>query len=114
LLLGWGSTKGVSLDAIDRLNSRIRLGYLNLKLLWPFPEREFLEAIEGIPVNKIIAVEHSYGINIASLIAMSTGIIIEKRIAKFTGRPILLNELVEAIEKIIYRNEKRVVLEYGA
>jgi 2-oxoglutarate ferredoxin oxidoreductase subunit alpha len=45
---------------------------------------------------------------------MSTGIIIEKRIAKFTGRPILLNELVEAIEKIIYRNEKRVVLEYGA
>ena len=114
LLLGWGSTKGVSLDAIDKLNSKIRLGYLNLKLLWPFPEREFLEAIRGIPVNKIIAVEHSYGINIASLIAMSTGIIIEKRIAKFTGRPILLNELVEAIEKIIYRNEKRVVLEYGA
>ena len=114
IIVGWGSVKGVALDAIEMLGDRIKLCYINMKLLWPFPQKEFLEIVKDIPRDRIIAVEHSHGVNIASLIAMSTGITIDRKIAKFTGRPITLNEFIEAIEKIVYRNEKRVVLAYGA
>ncbi|MCI4436590.1 MAG: 2-oxoacid:acceptor oxidoreductase subunit alpha [Ignisphaera sp.] len=114
VIIGWGSVKGVALDTIEALSSKLRLRYINMKLLWPFPTKEFLEIVKDIPSERIIAVEHSYGVNIASLIAMATGITITKKIAKFTGRPITLNEMIEAIERIVFKNENRVVLSYGA
>lgn len=114
VIIGWGSVKGVALDTIEALSSKLRLRYINMKLLWPFPTKEFLEIVKDIPSERIIAVEHSYGVNIASLIAMATGITITKKIAKFTGRPITLNEMIEAVERIVFKNENRVVLSYGA
>jgi 2-oxoglutarate ferredoxin oxidoreductase subunit alpha len=114
VIIGWGSVKGVALDTIETLSSKLRLRYINMKLLWPFPRKEFLEIVKDIPSERIIAVEHSYGVNIVSLIAMATGITVTKKIAKFTGRPITLNEMIEAVERIIFKNEERVMLSYGA
>jgi 2-oxoglutarate ferredoxin oxidoreductase subunit alpha len=115
IVLGWGSVKGVALEAIEMLYSRgIRGRYINVKMLWPFPAKEVLEEISKVPKNRVIAIEHSYGANITKLIAMSTGISIENSIVKFTGRPIVLNELVDALEKIILGKERRMVLRYGA
>jgi len=114
VIIGWGSVKGVALDTIETLSSKLRLRYINMKLLWPFPRKEFLEIVKDTPSERIIAVEHSYGVNIASLIAMATGVTVTKKIAKFTGRPITLNEMIEAVERIIFKNERHVVLSYGA
>ena len=85
-----------------------------MKMLWPFPAKEILEEISRVSKSKVIAIEHSYGANITKLIAMSTGISIENSIVKFTGRPMVLNELVDALEKVILGKERRVVLRYGA
>jgi 2-oxoglutarate ferredoxin oxidoreductase subunit alpha len=114
VIIGWGSVKGVALDTIETLSSKLRLRYINMKLLWPFSRKEFLEIVKDTPSERIIAVEHSYGVNIASLIAMATGVTVTKKIAKFTGRPITLNEMIEAVERIIFKNERHVVLSYGA
>jgi 2-oxoglutarate ferredoxin oxidoreductase subunit alpha len=114
VIIGWGSVKCVALDTIETLSSKLRLRYINMKLLWPFPRKEFLEIVKDTPSERIIAVEHSYGVNIASLIAMATGVTVTKKIAKFTGRPITLNEMIEAVERIIFKNERHVVLSYGA
>ena len=114
IIVGWGYVKGVALDAIDLIANRVKLCYINMKLLWPFPQKEFLDVVRNVSSDRIIAVEHSYGVNIASLIATSTGVLISNKIAKFTGRPITLNEFVSAVEKIIYKKEKHVVLAYGA
>uniref|UniRef100_A0A7C4BBD0 2-oxoacid oxidoreductase (ferredoxin) n=1 Tax=Ignisphaera aggregans TaxID=334771 RepID=A0A7C4BBD0_9CREN len=114
IIIGWGSVKGVALDAVDILSKKLRLCYINIRLLWPFPQKELLDVVRSTPRDRIIAVEHSYGVNIASLIEVTTGIAIDKKVAKFTGRPITLNEMVEAIERIVYRNADRVVLNYGA
>jgi 2-oxoglutarate ferredoxin oxidoreductase subunit alpha len=38
---------------------------------------------------------------------------VEKAILKYTGRPIYVNELTKALEKVL-GGERRVVLEYGA
>ena len=115
VFVGWGSVKNTVLEAIDVLRGRgIRAKYLNIKMLWPFPEREFVEAAEKVPADRMIVVEHSYGANIAKLIEMNTGISIEKSIVKFTGRPLTLKEVIEGFELIESGKEKKVVCRYGA
>lgn len=113
LVIGWGSVKGVATEAVELLEERgFRGGYLNLKLLWPFPTEE-VSAILG-RAREVIAVEHSYGAQVAKLIRMETGFEAGGLVVKYTGRPITLNELVDAIEKILTGVERRVVLKYGA
>jgi len=114
LLLGWGSVKGVALDAVDKLREKgLKVSYLNIKLLWPFPTLEFRDIVKSIPEDRLIAVEHSYGVNIASLIRQTTGININKKISKYTGRPITLSELLISLDKIISKETNRVVFTYG-
>jgi len=115
VFIGWGSVKNTLLEAIDVLKEKgIRAMYLNIKMLWPFPDREFVEATRNVPADRMIVVEHSYGANIAKLIEMSTGLSIERNIVKFSGRPLTLRELVEGLELILSGKEKRVVCRYGA
>ncbi|MGC8988143.1 2-oxoacid:ferredoxin oxidoreductase subunit alpha [Infirmifilum sp.] len=115
ILVGWGSTKGVSLDAIRALGKEgMRGAYVNLKLLWPFPGEEFRSILERFDKEKIIFVEHSYGVSLRHLVAMSTGLIIEKNIAKFTGRPLTREEVVAGVKKIIMGETLRVVAFHGA
>ncbi len=115
LVVGWGSVKGAVLDAIEYFSEKgLRMAYLDVKLLWPFPSEEFLRITGGIPDSRILAVEHSYGVNIAELVSMSTGKRIVKRVSKYTGRPIMLDELVKGLEEIVSGRRERVVLTYGA
>ncbi|MEM2389375.1 MAG: 2-oxoacid:ferredoxin oxidoreductase subunit alpha [Ignisphaera sp.] len=115
ILIGWGSVKGVALDAIESLYRRgFKGSYVNLRLLWPFPSREVVEILTRVPRDRVIAIEHSYSIQIADLVPIATGIRIEKRIAKFTGRPITLNELDDALSRILTSDVEHVVLTHGA
>ncbi|MEM4903298.1 MAG: 2-oxoacid:acceptor oxidoreductase subunit alpha, partial [Ignisphaera sp.] len=115
IIIGWGSVKGVALDALEFLHRKgFRGCYINVKLLWPFPSREVVEVLSKTDRDRIIAIEHSYNVQIADLVALSTSIKIEKKIAKFTGRPITLNELVDALQKLLTSETTHVVLTYGA
>jgi 2-oxoglutarate ferredoxin oxidoreductase subunit alpha len=115
LIIGWGSVKGVVLDAVEYFSEKgLKMSYLDLKLLWPFPSEDFLRITDGIPDSNILAVEHSYGVNIAELVAMNTGRRIVKRVSKYTGRPITLDELIHGLEEIVSGKKERVVLSRGA
>jgi 2-oxoglutarate ferredoxin oxidoreductase subunit alpha len=115
LIIGWGSVKGVVLDAVEYFSEKgLKMSYLDLKLLWPFPSEDFLKITNGIPDSNILAVEHSYGVNIAELVAMNTGRRIVKRVSKYTGRPITLDELIHGLEEIVSGKKERVVLSRGA
>ncbi|MCS7110917.1 MAG: 2-oxoacid:ferredoxin oxidoreductase subunit alpha [Ignisphaera sp.] len=115
IVVGWGSVKGAALDAIEALSRKgFRGAYVNVRLLWPFPGREVLEILTRVPSNRVVAVEHSYGVLISDLAAMAAGVRIRRGVAKFTGRPITSTELEEALHKIITSGVERVVLSYGA
>lgn len=115
LIVGWGSVKGVALDAIRILKEQgFRGAYVNVKLLWPFPSEEFVRIVSKVSADNVVAVEHSYGVNIVSLAMMYSGFKIRKEIAKYTGRPITLDELVEGLERMFKKGESRVVLTRGA
>lgn len=109
-----GVREGAALDAVDKLREKgLKISYLNIKLLWPFPSLEFEDIVKSIPEDRMIAVEHSYGVNIASLIRQTTSININKKISKYTGRPITLSELLNSLYKIISKEANRVVLTHG-
>jgi len=115
LLIGWGFVKGAAVEAVEVLSKRgIRAAYVNLRMIHPFPKKSIKKLIEGLDAGRVIAVEHSYIVQVADLIAMNTGIVVEKRIAKFTGRPIYRFEIVKAVEDILSRGISKVVLSYGA
>jgi len=114
LLVGWGSVKGVALDAIEVLeNQGVKAAYLHLRILWPFP-KTYVESILNSIDSTVIVVEHSYMVQLADLITMNTGFRKLKRISKFTGRPIYLFELLEAINEIKMGKTEKMVLTYGA
>ena len=115
LIVGWGSVKGPVLGVLESLKSEgVRAGYLDVKMLHPLPRDYVSEIIREVGVDNVIAVEHSYNVQIADLIALNTGLLIRKRIGKFTGRPIYRFELLDGVKKIIGEEEERVVLSYGA
>ncbi len=114
LLLGWGSVKGVALDAARVLEREgISVAYLHLRILEPFPSSHVRGILEGFGPGRVVAVEHSYNAQSAMLVALKTGFTVGRSIVKYTGRPIYTNELVDAVKRVL-KGEERVVLSYGA
>ncbi len=106
LVLGWGTVKGTLLEALDRLPG---VGYLHLRLLWPFPEIGAL--LEG---KKLVTVEHNYSGQLADLVQQETLRRVDHRIVKYNGRPITLDEAVQALEQVLAgRAPERLVLRKG-
>ncbi|HTC21363.1 MAG TPA: 2-oxoacid:acceptor oxidoreductase subunit alpha [bacterium] len=119
----WGSTYGVIEDSLPLLKEKgINANFLHLRMLNPFPI-----ATEKIlkKAKKLVIVENNLGTQLGHLIRMSTGIFIPTQILKYTGRPMSLNEIVDAIEKIVKKqiapetdpltgmSIEKVVLTYG-
>jgi len=96
LVIGWGSTKGAILDAINGLDAR----FLQVLYIEPFSRRIKSELEKA---EKIIIIENSATGMIADLIREKTGILIESKnkILKYDGMPFLADELKKEIQKRI-------------
>ncbi|ULR40728.1 2-oxoacid:acceptor oxidoreductase subunit alpha [Thermus sp. NEB1569] len=92
LVLGFGSVKSTLLEALDHLEG---VGYLHLRLLWPFPEIAHL--LEG---KRLVTVEHNYSGQLADLVQQETLKKVHHRVVKYNGRPITLEEAVEALKAV--------------
>lgn len=116
LIIGWGSVKGVAVEASERMEKKLglRFSYVNVKMLWPFPKKEVMRILSDIPSERIIAAEHSYSASISSLMSMELGRGAGSKIIKYTGRPMMLNEFSDALEKIASGRAREVVLRDGA
>ncbi|GAA5334126.1 MULTISPECIES: 2-oxoacid:acceptor oxidoreductase subunit alpha [Thermus] len=106
LVLGFGTVKGTLLEALDHLP---RVGYLHLRLLWPFPEIGHL--LEG---KRLVTVEHNYSGQLADLVQQETLKKVHHRVVKYNGRPITLDEAVEALKAVLAGEApERLVLRKG-
>lgn len=122
-LICWGSTFGVLEDALPQLKERgINANFLHVRMLHPFPisaEKILRKA------KKLIMIESNWGTQLGHLIRMNTGLFISSQIVKYTGRPMSLNEIVDAVEKLMKKEVasemdpltgqsiEKVVLTYG-
>jgi 2-oxoglutarate ferredoxin oxidoreductase subunit alpha len=94
----WGTTYGVLADALPVLKAKgINANFLHYRMLNPFPI-----ATEKIlkKAKKLVIVENNWGTQLGHLLRMSTGIFIPAQVVKYTGRPISLDEIVNAVTKL--------------
>jgi 2-oxoglutarate ferredoxin oxidoreductase subunit alpha len=113
VVLLWGASKGAALDAMEELKEKgINIEVVQVRMFNPYPKNY----MKKILANKrmIIALESNYYAQGAEVLAEKTGIMTNAQILKWTGRPILLDELVTAIEDVVAKRKKRVILDGGA
>ena len=113
-VISWGSTKGPIIDAIEMLkNEGINIGFIQLKLLHPFP-KETLESLLK-DCKTLIDIESNQTAQLGSLIKQNMLKEPDYYVLKYTGRAMTCNELYESLKKIVNNNaERKEVLTYGA
>ena len=96
LLVGWGSTKGTVLDALERPELRGKsIGYLHFTYLWPLKTELFTFLTER--AKKTVLIEGNHQGQLGLLIAQQTGILLPNKILKYDGRPFFRDELARLI-----------------
>jgi len=105
LVIGWGSTKTVILDALDSIDASIKKigNYRFLQVLYMKPMsdeigKEILKIQNA--GGKVILIENNLTGQLGRLIREKTGISIKNRILKYDGRPFKSDELKGEILKI--------------
>ena len=113
-IVSWGSTQGPIIDAIKMLqNDGIEIGFVEIKLLNPFPKELLRKALSN--TKTIVDIESNYTGQLGSLIRQNLQMDPDYYILKFTGRPMTCTELYDTLKKIVNNDaEKREVLTYGA
>ncbi len=92
-LLCWGSLKGIC----DELGTAMGFRVVRPVVLWPFPERAFAAAMEG--VDRFYAVEENQTGQLARLVS-GYGYRPYGKILKYDGRPFFVEELEAELRKV--------------
>lgn len=97
-VVGWGSTKGVIVDALEELGAEgYKLNFVQVRLMRPFPAEELKEVLGR--AKNLILVEENYTGQLGALICEQTGISITRKVLKWDGRPFTQEELKEGLLK---------------
>lgn len=100
-IIAWGSTKGPVLEAMKLLEREdgIRPLFLQVVCMSPFPSREVAEII-GKSSKSVIVIEENKTGQLASLIREKTGVLLDKCILKYSGRPFSPEEMCREVKTI--------------
>ena len=100
VLVGWGSTKGAILDAMDylRANDDVELGFLQVLFMSPFPSQLVKEHLEG---RRVILIENNRGAQLGSLIKEHAQIRPDHTILRYDGRAFNADELYQKIKEVL-------------
>jgi 2-oxoglutarate/2-oxoacid ferredoxin oxidoreductase subunit alpha len=98
LLVGWGSNYGVLRETVDALAALgIKAALLHFSDLWPLPQKRLLEL--AAEVEQVYCIENNTTGQLAALIRRETGLVIDRLILKYDGRPFLPHEIVGEVEQ---------------
>jgi 2-oxoglutarate ferredoxin oxidoreductase subunit alpha len=113
-IISWGSAKGPILDAIEMLKKEnINMGFIQLKLLNPFPAEYVKSLIKN--VKTIIDIEANHTGQLGSLFKQNIGRDVDYFILKYTGRSMTCTEIYDSLKKILENKaSKREILSHGA
>ena len=113
-IISWGSTKGPIFDALEMLkNEGIDVGFIQIKLLHPFPTESVKSLISN--VKTIIDIESNYSGQLGKIFKQNLTREIDYFILKYTGRGMTSTEIYDSLKKIITNKAtQREVLEYGS
>lgn len=98
-LVGWGSTEGVILEAIEKLAAEegIVANQLAIKWIVPFHTAEVTRILSRS--KKIIIIENNYSGQFARYLRSETGIAAHGHIRKYDGEPFMPHHIVNAVKE---------------
>ncbi len=113
-IISWGSAKGPIIDALEMLKKEgISIGYVQLKLLHPFPTDYVNFLLKD--AKTLIDIEANYSGQLGKLFTQNIKRDIDYFILKYTGRVMTSTEIYDSLKKIIQNKaNKREVLMHGA
>jgi 2-oxoglutarate/2-oxoacid ferredoxin oxidoreductase subunit alpha len=114
VIISWGSTKGAILDTMDKLAGEgTKVKFIQVRLMNPFPSELVTSMLQG--AKKVIDIEMNYSGQLGSLMRQHTGREYDYQIVKYNGRPMSLDEVYNAVKRIINGDaSRRQVLRSGA
>jgi len=104
-IVGWGSTKGVILEVIERFREEeaIDLKLMQVVDIWPFPDQAVADVLRSS--RQVLVVENNFTGQMANLIRQQTGIECAK-VVKYNGAPFSPKELYQRLKELIVISEK--------
>ena len=108
-LVGWGSTEGVILEAMQKLANEEGVAANNLQIKWMVPLHS--EAITAIlsKSRKIIIVENNYSGQFARYLRSETSIVADGHIRKYDGEPFMPHHIVDGVKAILAGETQKYV-----
>ena len=98
-LVGWGSTKGNILEAVERLNAQgIEVGGAVFKDMWPMDRQVVEKALTG---KQLIMVEQNASGQLGRLLAQEARISAFDTILKYDGRPFFPDYIVQKAKELV-------------
>jgi len=111
-LVGWGSSKGAILDAMQDLEADgVRCNFLQIRYMSPFPSNLVTKYLSD--AGRKVLVEGNYAGQLGALIRENTGIQMDYRVLKYNGRPFSQNEVFEGVKEAIGNGTKEVVMAHA-
>ncbi|MFH1306797.1 MAG: 2-oxoacid:acceptor oxidoreductase subunit alpha [Candidatus Micrarchaeota archaeon] len=100
LLVSWGSTKGVVLEAMKLLEKEnISIRFMHIKYASPFASDTIKQALQA--ASKAMICECNSEGQMRNLIREKTGILIENKYLKYDARPFEAEDIVKEVKKLI-------------
>lgn len=114
VIISWGSTKGVILDAMEKLHEEgIDVRFVHVRLMNPFPSELVTKMLSG--ASKVIGIEMNYTAQLGAVLRQNTGRDYDYRVVKYNGRSMSLEEVYNAVKRVIGGDApRRQVLRHGA
>lgn len=99
LLVGWGSTRGNILEAVERLGDQsIEIGAVLFKDLWPMDRKAIGKVLDN---KQLIMVEQNESSQLGRLLAQEAGIVSFDTILKYDGRPFFPDYIVQKAKELV-------------
>ncbi|MCE5271068.1 2-oxoacid:acceptor oxidoreductase subunit alpha [bacterium] len=96
VLVGWGSTGGALREAVRmRRAGGAKTSLVLLTCLWPFPEAQFRQAVEG--QGRLVSVEGNSLGQLARLVRMETGLRADHQVLRYDGRAFCARDILEKL-----------------
>jgi len=106
LLVSWGSTKGVVLEAMKELQKEnINIRFMHIKYASPFAADTIKQALQA--ASKTLICEGNSEGQMRGLIREKTGVLIENAYLKYDGRPFTVEGMVEKIKSLMQKGEEK-------
>ena len=111
-LVGWGSSKGAILDAMQDLEAdAVRCNFLQVRYMSPFPDELVTKYLSG--AKRKILVEGNYSGQLGSIIREHTGIAMDSKVLKYNGRVFSQNEVYDGVKQVMSNGTKEVVMAHA-